>query len=165
MRPTSSSSIWPEGIGVQARDESAAERRALSAYVKLMRAAESVTAFLSAGLREAGLTTGQIGVLDALHHLGPLCQGDLSAKLLKSQANLTVVVGNLERRGLVTRRQDPGDRRRVIVALTPDGRDLISGVFPAHARRITRRLSVLSAAEQEQLGGLCRRLGLGEEST
>jgi len=144
-------------------DRSAAERRALDAYVKLMRAAESVTAHLSVGLREAGLTTGQIGVLEAIYHLGPMYQGELSQKLLKSNANLTVVVGNLERRGLVNRRQDPEDRRRVIVALTQDGRRLISEVFPAHARRITRRLAVLPAADQEQLASLCRRLGLGDD--
>ncbi|MCG6963431.1 MAG: MarR family transcriptional regulator [Acidobacteria bacterium] len=141
----------------------AAERRALGAYVKLMRAAESVTAHLSIGLREVRLTTSQIGVLEALYHLGPMCQGDLSAKLLKSNANLTVVVGNLERRGLVSRCPDPEDRRRVIVTLTANGHRLISKVFPAHAARITRRFSVLDTSEQELLAALCRRLGLGDE--
>jgi MarR family 2-MHQ and catechol resistance regulon transcriptional repressor len=148
---------------VVSRDDSAVELRALDAYVKLMRAAESVTAHLSVGLREVGLTTSQIGVLEALYHLGPMCQGDLSRKLLKSNANLTVVVGNLERRGLVSRCHDPEDRRRVIAALTAGGRRLIASVFPAHAQRITQRFGVLRYAEQEHLATLCRRLGLGEE--
>ena len=71
------------------------EQRALGAYGKLMRAAESVTACLDAGLRRAGLTTSQFAVLETLHHLGPLCQGELAEKILKSSGNLTTVVDNL----------------------------------------------------------------------
>ena len=140
---------------------SAAERRALDAYIKLMRAAESVTARLAAGVREAGLTTTQLGVLEALLHLGPMAQCDLAAKQLKSPANLTTVVDNLERRELVRRRRDEHDRRRSIVELTPRGRELIEAAFPAHAAAIVRELSVLSTEEQRQLGRLCRKLGLG----
>ena len=139
----------------------ATERLALDAYIKLMRAAESVTARLSPGVRAAGLTTTQLGVLEALLHLGPMAQCDLAARQLKSPANLTTVVDNLERRGLVRRRRDPGDRRRSIVELTPRGRELIETFFPDHAAAIARELSVLTPEEQRQLGRLCRKLGLG----
>ncbi|NOZ79979.1 MAG: MarR family transcriptional regulator [Acidobacteria bacterium] len=138
----------------------AGERKALDAYIKLMRAAESVTARLARGIRKAGLTTTQLGVLEALLHLGPMAQCELATKQLKSPANLTTVVDNLERRGLVRRRRDPGDRRRSIVELTPEGEELIAGVFPRHAEAVARELSVLSPAEQDQLARLCRKLGL-----
>ena len=137
------------------------ERLALDAYIKLMRAAESVTARLASGVRKVGLTTTQLGVLEALLHLGPMAQCELAAKQLKSPANLTTVVDNLERRGLVQRKRDPGDRRRSIVELTPQGRQLIETFFPDHAAAIARELSVLSAKEQHQLALLCRKLGLG----
>ncbi len=138
----------------------AEQRRALDAYIKLMRAAESVTARLAAGLREAGLTTSQLGVLEALLHLGPLAQCELAKKQLKSPANLTTVVDNLERRGLVRRTRDPRDRRRSVVELTPDGRRLIEDFFPRHAAAIAREMAVLEPAEQEELARLCRKLGL-----
>ena len=48
------------------------EIRALDAYIKLMRAAESVTDRTSRHLAAAGLTISQFGVLEALLHLGPL---------------------------------------------------------------------------------------------
>lgn len=137
------------------------ERRALAAYIKLMRAAESVTARLAAGLREAGLTTSQLGVLEALLHLGPMAQCDLASKQLKSPANLTTVVDNLERRGLVRRTRDPKDRRRSVVELTGEGRRRITDFFPRHAAAITREMSILEADEQEELARLCRKLGLG----
>ncbi|NOZ95375.1 MAG: MarR family transcriptional regulator [Acidobacteria bacterium] len=138
-----------------------AERRALDTYIKLMRAAESVTARLSRGVREAGLTTTQLGVLEALLHLGPMAQCELASKQLKSPANLTTVVDNLERRNLVRRQCDPGDRRRWIVDLTPEGRSLIADFFPGHAAAVTRELSVLTPSEQDRLARLCRKLGLG----
>ena len=56
---------------------SAQERAALDAYIKLMRAADSVTARLDPLMRAADLTVGQFGALEALLHLGPLCQRDL----------------------------------------------------------------------------------------
>jgi hypothetical protein len=62
------------------------EKAALDAYIKLMRAAESVTARLEPLMRAADLTVGQFGALEALLHLGPLCQRDLGRKLLRSAA-------------------------------------------------------------------------------
>ena len=76
---------------------------ALDAYIKLMRTADSVTARLQPVMASVGLTFGQFGTLEALLHLGPLCQRDLGCKLLRSSGNTTVVVNNLVQRGLVRR--------------------------------------------------------------
>jgi MarR family 2-MHQ and catechol resistance regulon transcriptional repressor len=135
------------------------ERRALDAFIKLMRATDSVSADLTRHVGEADLTLGQFGVLESLLHLGPMCLGALGAKLLRSGSNLTTVVGNLEKRGLVVRTPRATDRRVIDVDLTPKGRKLITGLFPAHARRITQLFSSLSATEQKRLGDLCRTLG------
>jgi MarR family 2-MHQ and catechol resistance regulon transcriptional repressor len=79
------------------------EVAALNAYIKLMRASDSITARLDPAMAKAHLTISQLGVLEALLHLGPLCQRDLGRKLLRSNGNITVVVSNLARRGLITR--------------------------------------------------------------
>jgi MarR family 2-MHQ and catechol resistance regulon transcriptional repressor len=137
------------------------ERAALDAYIKLMRAAESVTARLEPLMRAANLTVGQFGALEALLHLGPLCQRDLGRKLLRSGGNTTVVVGNLARRGLVRRTRRPDDRRFITVTLTDKGRRLIGGMFPSHAQHVVREMRALSPVDQAELGRLCRRLGRG----
>ena len=141
------------------------ERRALDAYLKLMRAADSVTAAVQPALAEAGLTLGQFGVLEALMHLGPLPQHELAGKLLRSSGNTSVVLANLERAGLVQRRRRNEDRRVQIVSLTPRGQQLIGEVFPRHATRLTRRMAALAPQEQEALGALCRTLGRGIGAT
>ena len=95
-----------------------AEVAALDAYIKLMRAAESVTARAHLVLPD-GVTITQFAALEALYHRGPLIQSELAAKLLRSGGNLTLVVVNLERDGLITRERTAADRRFVKVALTP----------------------------------------------
>jgi MarR family 2-MHQ and catechol resistance regulon transcriptional repressor len=135
------------------------EVRALNAFITLVRASEAVSAALHGPLAGHRLTSSQFGVLEALLHLGPLCQGDLAAKLLRSCASMTSVVEGLEKRGLVVRQRTEEDKRFVRVALTAKGRRLIQQIFPAHAERVTRRFGVLSEQEQEHLRRLCRKLG------
>ena len=77
--------------------------RALSAYINLIRASDSLVSKVSAHLEQSGVTLGQFGVLEALHHLGPMCQHALAKKLLRSGGNVTLVVDNLEKRGWVRR--------------------------------------------------------------
>ena len=132
---------------------------ALDTFIKLMRATDSLSAHLSRHTEAAGLTQGQFGVLEALLHLGPMTQRDLGAKLLRSGSNVTMVLDNLERRGLARRTRRKDDRRAVEVDLTADGRRLINDLFPKHARRITRLFGALSARDQQRLGTLCRTLG------
>jgi len=141
---------------------SLAEERALSAYIKLARAANSAMAFARVGLEDAGLSLGQFAVLEALYHVGPLNLGELARRILTSSGNLTLVVDNLEKRGLVKRQQPGRDKRFVLATITPAGRRVIARIFPGHARRITEIMGRLSPEDQERLGELCRKLGTGE---
>lgn len=140
-------------------DGTAAEVRALNAFIALQRAAGSVEAATQAEIVRAKLTQGQLGVLEALLHLGPLCAKDLAAKLLRSKGNLTLVIENLEKGGLVERKARDEDRRYLTVALTAKGRRLIGGMFPRHARAIAAAMKALTPDEQEELRRLCRKLG------
>jgi MarR family 2-MHQ and catechol resistance regulon transcriptional repressor len=137
------------------------EVRALDAYIKLSRASGTIDARLATNLARLGLTTGQLGVMEALMHLGSLSQGELGRKLLRSGGNVTTVIDNLERRKLVARTRNRDDRRVVTVDLTKAGRRMIEKVFPAHTRALTQAMETLTAAEQEELGRLCRKLGRG----
>jgi MarR family 2-MHQ and catechol resistance regulon transcriptional repressor len=134
--------------------------RSLNCYTKLMRAAESVTSRTSRQMTAAGLTISQFGVLEALLHKGPLCQRDIAAKILKSTGNITMVIDNLEKQGLVRRVRDTEDRRYLTIHLTETGTALIDKVFAEVETSIVTEMSSLSADEQEQLGTLCKKLGL-----
>lgn len=136
------------------------EVRALDTLIKLIRATESLNARLARPIAQAGLTVSQFGALEALHHLGPLCQSELGEKILKSSGNITMVVDNLEKRGLVRRERGDADRRYVTVHLTVEGSRLIGGIFPKHVKAMAFEMAVLTPAEQEELGRLCKKLGM-----
>jgi MarR family 2-MHQ and catechol resistance regulon transcriptional repressor len=151
----------PATMSAKSTKTTKAEKAALDTYVKLMRAAETVTSRAHAVLPD-GLTIAQFGVLEALHHKGPMIQSEIAAKVLKSAGNLTLVVDNLERDGHVRRTREPDDRRRIRVSLTPQGARYIAAIFPKVAASITAEFSALTFAEQAMLGEICKRLGLAK---
>jgi len=138
--------------------------RALNTYTKLMRAAESVTGRVNRFMTAANLSISQFGVLEALHHKGPLCQRDIATKILKSTGNITLVIDNLEKRGLVRRERDVVDRRYLTIYLTDEGAALIAAVFPEVEAAIVAEMATLAVDEQEQLGSLCKKLGMKGEN-
>lgn len=140
------------------------EIRSINAYIKLQRSAESSSARATRHLTSAGLTFSQYGVLDILFHLGPLPLGQIAEKILKSEGNMTTVVDNLERRGLVRRERNERDRRVITLSLTEAGRKIIEEVLPQHIQAIVEEMSILTPDEQETLSRLCRKIGKQEHS-
>ena len=136
-----------------------AQIRALSAFINLVRATDSITDRSAKLIDDSGLTHGQFAVMEALYHLGPMCQHVLAQKLLRSGGNVTLVIDNLERAGMVKRVRNPEDRREVAVHLTAKGRKLITRVFPEHARVIEKMMSGLTAEEQNELRRIAAKLG------
>jgi MarR family 2-MHQ and catechol resistance regulon transcriptional repressor len=132
---------------------------ALNTFIKFTRAANALENRLAHHAQLADLTTSQFGVLETLYHLGPLCPGVISTKLLRSSGNITLVLDNLEKRGLVERKRETSDRRSVKVHLTTQGSALIADIFPRQAAAIAAAFDALSPQEQEELGRLCKKLG------
>jgi DNA-binding MarR family transcriptional regulator len=110
-------------------------------------------------LREAlglGRGSGRVKLLLSLAS-GALSLGDLSAITGADAPYVTLIVNELEARGLVTRTPDAGDRRRKLVSLTHAGQDAVDA-----AREIISRpptfFAKLSGQELQQLSVVLRRL-------
>jgi MarR family 2-MHQ and catechol resistance regulon transcriptional repressor len=138
------------------------ERRALAAYINLLRATNTISSQAMKHLDAHGLTPSQFAVLEALFHVGPMCLSDLARKILRTSGNLTMVVDNLEKSGLVKRVQSSNDRRYISVEITEKGSEIIADIFPEHATQVTRLMARLSPEEQDTLRELCRKLGTSE---
>ncbi len=132
---------------------------ALDTWIKLARAKNSIMSRIIPSVTKFGITFSQFAVLEALLHLGPLSQALLCKKLLLSSGNIVKVVDNLERDGLVTRNNDPRDRRVYLVTLTEKGSQIINNIFPDHVQSILENFSVLTEKEQQDLSKLCKKLG------
>jgi MarR family 2-MHQ and catechol resistance regulon transcriptional repressor len=141
-----------------------AEMRTLDTFIKLTRCTNSLFARLSERNTLGEITPSQFAVLEALYHLGSMTQGEVSTKVLKSGSNMTTVIDNLERDGLVKRERDAKDRRVIHVLLTEKGSGKLEAVLPGHIAALVEEFSILSASEQSMLGKLCKKLGKGQES-
>jgi MarR family transcriptional regulator, 2-MHQ and catechol-resistance regulon repressor len=135
------------------------EIQALDTFIKLTRSVDSLYSRLARRGTLGDLTLSQFGVLEALYHLGSMSQSEICSKLLKSGGNMTLVIDNLEKHGLVQRNQAIQDRRVTTVSLTPAGRDLIEEVLPAHVAAIVEEMNTITIEEQKTLGQVCKKLG------
>jgi MarR family 2-MHQ and catechol resistance regulon transcriptional repressor len=105
----------------------------------------------------------EFGILEVLYHKGPLLLGEIQRKVLVTSGGITYLVDRLVQKGLVERQECPGDRRARYAVLTPAGTELISRIFPDHARVIAKAVGALSPTEQLEATAMMRRLGLGAE--
>lgn len=134
---------------------------ALSLWVKLVRASSTFGKLTDENIQSFGLTEPQFGVLECLGHLGPLTLGELCKKQLVSGGNITCVMDNLEKEGLVERIPSKEDRRAILAQLTSKGKKLFDEIFTKHAKYVAEIASVLTDKEQEELSALLKKLGLG----
>jgi MarR family 2-MHQ and catechol resistance regulon transcriptional repressor len=129
--------------------------------VKLARASATFGKLTARQILSFGLTEPQFGVFEVLGHLGPLTLTELSRKRLVSGGNITCVVDNLEKEGLIERTPSASDRRATIVRLTEKGDSLFNRIFATHATYVASIASVLDEEEQRALSALLKKLGLG----
>ncbi len=141
------------------------ETRSLDAYIKLLRATESVKSRISGHKTTHKVGATQFGTLEMIYHLGPLHQNEIGSKLLISKSNVVAVVDKLEKQKLVKRQRSEEDRRCVFVHLTEKGRALVDELLPQHVAAITEEMGCLEPDELAELSRLCRKLGLNEAAT
>ncbi len=111
-----------------------------------------------------GLQPGEYDELATLRRSGDpytLSPTRLYEAAMISSGGMTNRLDRLERAGLIERRPDPGDRRGKLIALTIEGRRLIDETLTRHVANEEKLLSVLTAAEQEKLNTLLRKLIAG----
>lgn len=108
-------------------------------------------------VRESGLTPAQFGVLEALYNKGDLRICELIEKILTTSGNITVVIKNLEKEGLVKKSQDPEDKRSFIISLTGKGKEVIEQILPNHINNIISIFEVLSDEEKTTLKNILKK--------
>ena len=112
-------------------------------------------------MRRSGLTGPQVLVLRLLAGGDELSVGALAQQISLSQATVTGIIDRLELRGLVRRRRDQQDKRRVLVSDTDAGRSLVEGAppmwqdsFMAHLSQLADWERTLMLASLQRLAGM-----------
>ena len=124
----------------------------------LRRAHQRHTAIFQDNIPDSQLTPLQFAALVKLHDLGEVSQNQLGRLIAMDAATMQGVIKRLDARGLIERRPDPDDRRRLVLSLSASGRRLMEPAIEA-GHEITRQtLAPLSAAERKSFLSLLARL-------
>lgn len=104
------------------------------------------------------LTTMQFAVLVRLDQRGAMSQNLLGREASMDAATVKGVVMRLQALGLVQRMADPGDKRRLTVEITEEGRALVRRMYDLAEQAMDVALAPLSASERATLMALLSRL-------
>jgi len=113
----------------------------------LMRAREAVMLRFRPHLRSHDLTEQQWRILRVLAEQGSADMNDLAARCCILPASLSRTIPLLTERKLVCRRSDDSDQRRVVVALTAQGRTLFRAMSAESAQIYAGLEADLGAAQ------------------
>ncbi|HXB67141.1 MAG TPA: MarR family transcriptional regulator [Candidatus Acidoferrales bacterium] len=128
-------------------------------WLVMMKAMRALTRYAAAGIEETGLGLSDFGVLEVLLHKGPLPVNTIGPIVDLTPGSISIAVERLVAKGLVSRVESAEDRRVRIVALTPCGKDLISGAFGKHSLQMKRVFSELSPEEFRGLEMALKKVG------
>jgi DNA-binding MarR family transcriptional regulator len=127
-------------------------RALLRAYLDALSLSENIQTRL---WKRAQLTLAQVRVLHRLAP-GPRTLGELGADLGLSPTSITRLMDRLEERGLVERRREGDDRRRVTAVLLPAGRDLVAALPLLRDTPIWEAAQRLSPQQRRRIGAAMR---------
>ena len=102
----------------------------------------------------AGLNRTDMRCLDVLGREGPVTAGRLAEATGLTSGAMTTALDRLERAGLALRTRDAVDRRRVLVHLAADGRELVERVCRRVERSAAGLLGGTHTPERERLAEL-----------
>jgi DNA-binding MarR family transcriptional regulator len=109
----------------------------------LKHARERLAELTAEVLAPFGVTGRQVAVLIAIDDRAPLSQQEVARRLGVDRTTMVDLIDELQAKALVQRRQDPADRRRNVVALTPAGTATLDGASRATQEAERRFLASL----------------------
>ncbi|MGE5230102.1 MAG: MarR family winged helix-turn-helix transcriptional regulator [Deltaproteobacteria bacterium] len=131
------------------------DARVRAALDALRRIVQALRLSAARAKRHTGLSGAQLFVLQQLADQPAQSLNELAQRTRTHQSSVSTVVTRLVGRGLVSRRRADEDGRRLLLELTPDGRDLLSGA-PETAQ--SRLIAALERLPQSQLTTLASTL-------
>jgi MarR family 2-MHQ and catechol resistance regulon transcriptional repressor len=128
-------------------------------WLVFMKAFQALFPHAEESIKRTDLGDSDFRVLEALLHKGPLPVNTVGPKVWLTPGSISVAVDRLVKKGLVSRKDHPDDRRVRRVELTPKGRALITRGFGEHAAAMEDVADVLSKNERLTLLRLLKKLG------
>ncbi len=116
-------------------------------------------------IAQHGLNATEFGVLEILYHKGPQTVNSILQKVLVQGPSLTYALKSLEKRGWITRKKMPHDKRVYQSSLTEEGHDFIAKIYPKHEQNLRSLLDVFTPEEEKTFQRLLKKLGKQKNSS
>ena len=117
-----------------------------------------------ASIADTGLTISDFTIMEVLLHRGPLPINTIGEKVLLTSGSMTAAINRLDKKGFVTRNQDPVDGRCFQVHLTKVGRRVIKQAYAKHESNLEKIAAVLTDEERVNLIRLLKKIGYQAET-
>jgi len=128
-------------------------------WLVFMKAFQALLPHAARSIKRTELGDSDFRVLEALLHKGPLPVNTIGPKVWLTPGSISVAVDRLVKKGLVSRKDHPDDRRVRKVELTAKGRALIARGFQEHSAAMETSVRVLSKNDRLTLLRLLKKLG------
>ena len=126
-------------------------------WIALVRAEKAVVRELTRALAPLDLKIAQLDVLMNLYRHPGMSQHDVARRLLVGRSNITMLLPQLEKQGVLRRESDPKDRRVMRLYLTPAGEALLMKALKIYNGLIERVMAQSTARECDTMGDQMRR--------
>jgi len=130
-------------------------------WIAVARACQVMGLTLARALQPLDIKPPHLDILVNLFRTPGISQQDLADKLLVGRSNLSMLLPQLEKRGLLVRRSDPQDRRVLRLELTPEGTGLTKKAIAIQSDLIERTMKTASLEECNLVGEVMTRI-IGE---
>ncbi|CDM57891.1 DNA-binding MarR family transcriptional regulator [Rhizobium tibeticum] len=110
-------------------------------WIAVARACQLMQQSLGRSLTELDIKTPHLDILINLYRFEGISQQELARKLLVGRSNMSMLLPQMEKRGLIERRSDEKDKRVLRLFLTPEGRDVTQKAMVIQTDLIERVLS------------------------
>lgn len=127
-------------------------------WIAVLRAEKAVVRALTKVLAPLDLKIAQLDMLMNLYRHPGMSQHDLARRLLVGRSNITMLLPQLEQRGLLRRESDASDKRVMRLTLTPDGEALLMEALAVYTALIDKVMAQSSPRECEAMGEQMRRI-------
>jgi DNA-binding MarR family transcriptional regulator len=136
------------------------DHSALRIWLRLLTCTQLIERRVRSGLREEfGTTLPRFDLMAQLErHREGLKMNELSRLLMVTGGNVTAIVDQLEKEGLVERLDEPADRRAFLIRLTRSGEKAFAEMARAHEQWVVELLAGLSSRERDELLKLLAKL-------
>lgn len=127
-------------------------------WIALVRAEKAVVGALIKALQPLDLKIAQLDMLMNIYRHPGMSQHDLARKLLVGRSNITMLLPQMEQRGLLTRENDAKDKRVMRLTLTTEGETLLMEALHIYSGLIERVMAQSSPTECDRMGAMMTRI-------